>query len=513
MSKNRVMNHHKPDEGLKQKTIFYDGLCMMCKSLAHKIDESGQQKSFVTKDITQAKLPKGLSKADLEKEIHVIDTDGRVYKNASAILKILEEYPRLRFLSWVGALPGCRQLFQLGYKLVAANRHFLFGPSSRIFYAKTVLIIGFMASFLLSFKLWMSDRLYPLTPLLHGFRIPLSLNWLCIALLLTLLLGSLFIPRPRYSILAAAGTIGVFIVADQARLQPWVYQYVLMLLAIGLFSWRRRDAQGMNVALHICRLIIIGTYIYSGLQKFNAEFINVMFPWMLTPITDHLPSNIRLYAVALGVLIPIMELGIGIGLATKKFRNLAVCLAIAMHLSILFLLGPLGKDWNSVVWPWNITMIALDCILFWKSDAAFRDIIWLKRDVYQKLIVLLFIVMPLFSFFNLWDSYLSSTLYSHNTNQASLYLSRSSENYLPSAIKKYAVKDTQDTYNAINISTLSFGLLNVPAYPEPRIFKRVAASMCGLLPDKGPRSMLLQIHERSTILREGQVRTYTCADL
>jgi len=505
--------NHKPDNAPGQKTIFYDGLCTMCKSLAHKIDESGQQKRFVTKAITQTNLPNGVTKADLEREIHVIDADGRVYKNVAAILKILEEYPRLRFLSRVGALPGFKQFFQLAYKVVAANRHFLFGPPSRIFYVKTTLIVGFTASFLLSFELWMSNRLYPLMPLLNGFHIPPGITWLLIILLLALLLGSLFIPRPRYSVLAAVGIIGIFVVADQSRLQPWVYQYALMLVALGLFSWRRKDIQSMNLALHTCRLIVIGIYAYSGLQKFNAGFINVMFPWMLTPITDHLPPNIRLYTMALGVLIPIMELGVGIGLATKKFRNLAVCLAIAMHLSILFLLGPLGKDWNSVIWPWNIAMIALDCTLFWKSDAAFKDIIWVKHGFYQKLILLLFVVMPLFSFFGMWDSYLSSTLYSHNTTRAILYVDSSSEGYLPSVIKKYAVKDVQDTYSALNISTLSFGLLNVPAYPEPRIFKHVASSMCSLVLARSSKDMFLQIYERPTIFREGRVRTYTCADL
>ena len=66
--------------------------------------------------VTQLRLDLGLAiccpvwralRGAAEKEIHVIDTDGRIYKNADAILKVLEENPKLAWLARLGRLRFC----------------------------------------------------------------------------------------------------------------------------------------------------------------------------------------------------------------------------------------------------------------------------------------------------------------------------------------------------------------------------------------------------------------------
>ena len=67
-------------------------------------------------------------------------------------------------------------------------------------------------------------------------------------------------------------------------MQPWVYQYLFMLAALGLFSWRYDDVAGRDLTLNICRFIVASIYFWSGLQKLNPEFFNAHFVWVLAPI-------------------------------------------------------------------------------------------------------------------------------------------------------------------------------------------------------------------------------------
>jgi predicted DCC family thiol-disulfide oxidoreductase YuxK len=115
----------------KKVSIYYDGDCAMCTALMCKIDASGKRQSFSPKDITKDPLPQNLSHAEAMKEIHVVDNDGKMYKNAEAILKILEQYPRWRWLVWIGRLPIVKQILPIGYNVIAANRQWLFGRVKR----------------------------------------------------------------------------------------------------------------------------------------------------------------------------------------------------------------------------------------------------------------------------------------------------------------------------------------------------------------------------------------------
>lgn len=122
-----LMNHQPKKNG--RKTIYYDGSCPMCVSIIKKVDGSTQKEKFNPKDITKDKLPQNITKTAAEKEIHVVDENGKIYKNAEAILKILEEYPKWKLLVKIGRLPIIKQLLPVGYKLVASHRHSIFNPA------------------------------------------------------------------------------------------------------------------------------------------------------------------------------------------------------------------------------------------------------------------------------------------------------------------------------------------------------------------------------------------------
>ncbi len=506
------MNHQPNQNSDQKKTIYYDGSCPMCTVIMDKVDDSSQKGKFDPKDITKESLPQNFTKQQVEKEIHVIDSDGKVYKNAEAILKILEEYPQWKFLAKIGQLPVIKQLLPIGYKFIAANRQFIFGPASRIFWLKIVVVGGLIAGLLLSVKLWADGRFFPLAPVLDNLPIiPPSIETILFVLLIGLLATILVFPKPQKFIFSALAIAAIFAFFDQMRWQPWFYQYFFMLATIGLFSWNYFDTEKRQAVLNTSRLIVASIYFFSGLQKVNPDFMGGVFPWMIEPITKLFPVPLQIFPLSLGVIVPFLEMGIGLGLLSKKYRKHATVLALLMLGFVLFTLGPLGHNWNSVVWPWNVAMALFAVILFWRAENfSFRDILWVKNFPFQKIILVLFVVMPALSFFNLWDSYLSSTLYSGNTNSAQIYINDSVKQKLPTEIQRYVIK-TEANGNVLDFFGWSFDELNVPPYPETRVYKDIARSICKYANDK--MDVVLVVNGKPTLFNRDYKSTYDCSNL
>lgn len=504
----KAMNRQPNDSS---HTVYYDGSCPMCRVLIGKIDDSSKGEKFLMRDITKESLPPEFAKTDIEKEIHII-TDGKIYKNSEAILKILEEYPAWKPFVLIGRLPFIRRILPFGYNFVAANRHFLFGVASRIYWLKVVVGLGFILGLLFSLKLWVSSRFYPLTPLLDIFPpIPYPFDWLVLLTLFGLLSATIMSSKPKRFVWASVAAVLILAFLDQQRLQPWVYQYTFMLATLGLFSWKWNDIEGRNAALNVSRFIVASIYFWSGLQKLNIVFIGGIFPWMVSPVAQFFPEPAQPTFLLFGLFVPFIEMGIGIGLLTRKFRNVAIGLALGMCAFVLWALGPFGHDWNSVVWPWNITTILLVFVLFIKTDSVpLRDVLWVKNYAFHKIILIVFGILPLLYFFNAWDSYLSWSLYSGTTNTSKIYVSNQVKERLPNYVQQFVRLDSHDR-NVLSISDWAFTEFNVPPYPETRIFKNIAQSICESA--NSPNEVVLVMRGRlSWFYRDGQ-QTLNCAQL
>jgi predicted DCC family thiol-disulfide oxidoreductase YuxK len=103
----------------------------MCATLAHAVRCSARQDSFDLRDMHKQKSMPFATDA-VEKEIHVLDQEGRSYRGAQAILKIASQYPRLRMLAAIGQFPIIRPLLPVGYNVIARNRRFRAESDGRI---------------------------------------------------------------------------------------------------------------------------------------------------------------------------------------------------------------------------------------------------------------------------------------------------------------------------------------------------------------------------------------------
>jgi hypothetical protein len=345
---------------------------------------------------------------------------------------------------------------------------------SKIVLLRISVIAGLLGGFALSPKLWVSSRLYPLTPV-FSFIKPFTSpgDYVVFYTLIALLVAAAIVPR-REILIAVFVLLVLLVLQDQSRLQPWFYQYTLMLLAIALAGPDRPAA-----ALNTCCLIVAATYVWSGLAKLNPSFIGDIFPFLVKPFIGSGNGVTEWLARHLGFVAALLECALGVGLLIKRSRSLAVFFAIAMHVFILVAIGPLGRGVNAVVWPWNVAMIAFLLILFFRraDDPAPRDIIWGREVAFQKIVLVLFALMPMLSFFNLWDHYLSSALYSGNRNSGVVYLSDPVFDRLPDTVEDYVTEEGPNR-NKLDIFDWSLGELNVPSYPEIRVFKNVAREIC-----------------------------------
>jgi uncharacterized membrane protein YphA (DoxX/SURF4 family) len=369
---------------------------------------------------------------------------------------------------------------------------------------KTIVVVGFVASLLLSPKLWVSSRFYPLIPVFHGLpRIPYPLDYICYGVVLFLLAAIAFVPRPRLYIFALVAFLAAYSLLDQTRWQPWAYQYWLMLLALGCFSWKPDDIRGRQDAANICRLIMGCTYVYSGLQKLNSKFVTEGFPWVLGTLHLHIPVA---YLNYLGWIVPFIEVSIGLCLLTRRFRKIGILNGIVMHVFILYSFGPLGLNWNTVVWPWNVAMIALILVLFWNTDVTFADIVWRNKFVYQKVVLVLLGVLPALSFIGRWPSDLSLALYTDNLTEANVLIDERVKQDLPVFVQQFI--KPQPGHIVLRTQDWSFGELNVPPYAEIQSFIRVGSEVCRY--SHNSADVLLSGYEKNTLLGPGKEIRNTC---
>ncbi len=347
---------------------------------------------------------------------------------------------------------------------------------SHILLITRITAIACFLSMLLCYKLWLGERAFPLSPIadfLPSLHHPIDLILFSITLLL--LQCIVFFKNPKKFIVAFLVLALLLALMDQNRWQPWFYQYLMMFFILAFYDFEGKSNLHSESILLVFKLMIGAIYFWSGLQKLNPNFITDTYPWLMEPITNHLSESAVSKTDWLGKAFPMIEITTSLALFSNKFKKKAVVMLFFMHLFILFVLGPFGHNYNPVIWPWNMAMMAFSAILFYNSEAtSFHQI----KNAFQfhsiKIVILFFVLMPLLNFFNTWDSYLSHNLYSGNTSNGVIYISDSVESKLPPEIKQYSKGEMN--LNQITIKYWCMMELGVPAYPEKRNFASITKS-------------------------------------
>lgn len=330
-----------------------------------------------------------------------------------------------------------------------------------------VTAVFWMMSKIISFKLWIADRYFPLIPpfdFLSG--IPSWIHLLLFAISIICMVCIIAFPQNYFLITTAFIAEIASCILDQNRWQPWEYQYVCFLLIFIL------NQKNIPAIASLVLIILSSTYFYSGLSKLNSQFIPRIWEWFLTSGILKLEKASGNYSIikAVGYTVPFIEIIAGIALLFNNHRKWACLVLIVMHVIILIILGPAGLNFNKVVWPWNTAMI---CYLVIFSN-RFHYNFFLPTDIIKQnwVIIICWVILPAFSFINYWDNYLSSNLYSGRTKNALLCM-RTKDGVFPKELINLTARDPGNFCpggKIISLTNWSMNEVKVPCYPEKRIF-------------------------------------------
>jgi hypothetical protein len=313
-----------------------------------------------------------------------------------------------------------------------------------------------------SLPLWITARTYPLSPVFdwwpsigEPFDLIIVLS-VCLAALVRVVTG-----KVHWLLIAVLAGCAVLALGDQNRWQPWFYQYIAMLLILAI-SGKTAPVEAMDS----CRLIVVFTYFWSGIQKLNDAFCTSVLPWMLKcPAQDQ---------YSLGVACACLEAALGLSLLFVRSRRFsAVCLML-MHFRLLKTLGQ--KGWNAVVLPWNISMLILLVLLFMMpNNRSAASILCPGKSLCKIMALVLFCALPGLNFVGLWDAFLSCALYSGNTIRGSLVFSAEQYRNLPEKVRSLA--SCKDGTYELDLLRWTESEFNASPNPEVRVYRQTAKAV------------------------------------
>ena len=234
---------------------------------------------------------------------------------------------------------------------------------------KVISFFWIIAKVILLTKL-MNGRQIPAVPLLSflpfQFEIPIVLLFTGTLLLISLLI---FKVKPHIILLLILNEV-ILILYDYIFLQPWEFLYLITFLFYFIYNNK------INIFNNLINSVLALLYISAGLHKLNRDFLHNVWQKMILNnyfhITDSVIISYKLFFI--GLLIPLIEIALGVGLLFSKQKKLGTILLVLMHLLILLFIGPLGLNYNSMVWPWNIAMIFILVINYYNHTIKSKTI-------------------------------------------------------------------------------------------------------------------------------------------
>lgn len=104
-------------------TVLFDRDCGVCTATARAVGrlDAGSRLEFVP---AQTALIDGAPpRAQLLERLYATDAAGHWYSGAAAAVEIARRVPSLRIVGVVARVPGAMVVYELGYRMLAANRH------------------------------------------------------------------------------------------------------------------------------------------------------------------------------------------------------------------------------------------------------------------------------------------------------------------------------------------------------------------------------------------------------
>ena len=334
---------------------------------------------------------------------------------------------------------------------------------------------------IISWPLWCSGpetgRTFPLLPFFDALGgVPAVVSIVLVALLVAALMAWLAKLGPeKHSLSFAFAVLMLLVILDLNRLQVWVWMW--MLLWVATLTDPKPDGR-----LPVHAWMIAGIYVWSGLNKLTPWF-STNFDWFCKAfsVTAPMAGNIWL-SYASGI----FEMLIGPALLFGPTRRVGIWMVTLLHVYILLVIGPLGLNYNHVVWPWNVAMIGLVWYFFNDKTPAIPQF----NPAGYVLLTLVW-VMPVCNIWGWWPESLSWKMYANTQREATIY---SPEGEPCSSISNYWKKNAQDDKYLL-IDDWTIQELRVPSFNSLRNYQRALDYLhkCSALPDSSIQLKILTV--------------------
>ncbi len=356
------------------------------------------------------------------------------------------------------------------------SQSFVSSNKKKLDLIKITASLFFILGTLMSHDLWIQHRNFPTIPIIDDFvQLSPFIDSALFYAMIVLLLVSTSLKNKIY-LIAFFAILFFLLFQDQIRWQPWVYIYILVLLPFLL----KLEKNSRESVINYLQLLFIGIYLWSGIHKFNANFSDYIVEGFARYLFNISTAETLDSIKSFGYIFPCIEIFAALFLTMPKTRKIGLFAIIFMHLFIIVYISPLGMNYNYIILPWNIFMIITGILLFYNSK---RLLLFRGRTLVHKLLtlfVMLIMFLPALNFFNYWDSYLSFSLYSGKIDSYYV-LSKDdfSSKQINYDIKNYIATKTEGQNGGIlYIDSWANNELHVPMYPEERLFKKIAKSIC-----------------------------------
>ena len=202
---------------------------------------------------------------------------------------------------------------------------------------------------------------------------------------------------PRYGVFVHLVLLAISFLFDQFRMQPqFIGIAMLMLATIG--------PRGEQVV----RWHLTALWFWAGMHKFLSPDWFGYRSWNLTVQAELSPENNYLVFAASVV---IVELALAVMAIVRP--RIAAFVCVAMHTGIALLMSRWGLNMNGSVIPWNLCVALIGGWLFYRLPSPNRP-----ADHLERVMALLFLIVPAGFYFGLVDRCFCHVLYSGNLPQA-----------------------------------------------------------------------------------------------
>jgi hypothetical protein len=259
--------------------------------------------------------------------------------------------------------------------------------------------IGWLIYKLSTLKIWfLHDRTFPVIPVSEYLKITSQDFHILLSSIGMLLLVFIAFKSNKLIILSFLLIETALQVTDIMRWQPTAFQFYISFIAYVY--------QPKKFKFYLL-LLLSATYIYGGLHKMNLRFVN--FIWAHDILIEFLNISADIayskLVKAVGFIIPVFEILCGIFILTR-WQKQAFFGIVFIHFVILLYISPIGINYNSAVWGWNLIMIIYAIHFILKPCQT-----QFKLNSFNLFWGILIYILPFLNFFEFYFPYFSFDLY------------------------------------------------------------------------------------------------------